>query len=96
MWQALAGKTAEARELLRQLTITVKTQNERIGGVELAYVQMALGNRTAALDLLEHAGDERDPDVLWLAVDPRADSLRSEPRLDALLTRLGLPLLTRQ
>lgn len=96
VWQALAGKTAEARAGLRQLTDTVKAKNERIGGVELGYVQMALGNRTAALDLLEHAGDERDPDVLWLAVDPRADSLRSEPRFDALLTRLGLPLLTRQ
>ena len=96
LWQALAGRTTEARAGLRQLTNTVKVQNERIGGVELGYVQMALGNRSRALDLLEHAGDERDPDALWLAVDPRADALRDEPRFDALLTRLGLPHLTRQ
>jgi Flp pilus assembly protein TadD len=86
---AQVGRADEARTALRQLENDLARQNERVGTGHLAYVHLALGDRKTALDLLERAADDRDPDVLWLAVDPRVDPLRSEPRLRALLARLG-------
>jgi serine/threonine-protein kinase len=56
----------------------------------IAYVHLALGDRAQALHLLERAVDERDPAVLWFAVDPRLDDLRADSQFAALLKRIGL------
>ena len=66
-------------------------ENQRVGSIQLAFVYEALGERARALDLLEQALSERQPDLLWLAVDPRAELLRSEPRFEQVLTKLGIP-----
>ena len=39
--------------------------------------------------LLEKALSEREPDILWLAVDPRRESLRAEPRSSRFSTSSG-------
>jgi tetratricopeptide (TPR) repeat protein len=91
--QALAGKRDEARAALRTLSEEVTAQNERIGPGQLAYIEAALGNRDGALDHLEAAAKERDSDLLYLAVDPRVDSLRGEPRFKRLIALLGSPTL---
>ncbi len=44
-----------------------------------------------ALDYLELALDERDPNVPALSADPTFDFLREEPRFQAMIDRLGLP-----
>jgi DNA-binding winged helix-turn-helix (wHTH) protein len=51
---------------------------------------LALGERERALHLLETAG-YGDWSVPFLAVDPRYDSLRGDPRFEKLLQRLHLP-----
>jgi TolB-like protein/Flp pilus assembly protein TadD len=56
----------------------------------VSHVQLALGEREAALASLERAADERSPHLGYLAVEPRLDGLRDEPRYRALLARLGL------
>jgi tetratricopeptide (TPR) repeat protein len=56
----------------------------------IAYVRLALGDRDEALNLLQRAIDERDPAVLWFAVDPRLDALRDDSRFAPLLKRIGL------
>ncbi len=40
---------------------------------------------------LERAYEERDPHLLIVKVDPRMDPLRSDPRFDDLLRRIGFP-----
>jgi hypothetical protein len=54
-------------------------------------VRDALGDRDAALELIARAVADRDPDVLWLGVDPRADGLRGDARFAQILARLGIP-----
>jgi hypothetical protein len=34
---------------------------------------------------------DRDPGVLWLAVDPRVDALREDARFKAIVARLRIP-----
>jgi tetratricopeptide (TPR) repeat protein len=56
----------------------------------LSQVQLALGDREAALASLERAADERSPHLSYLAVEPRLDGLRGESRFQALVARVGL------
>jgi hypothetical protein len=57
----------------------------------LAAFYAELGDKERAFALLERAYQERDP---WLPMDlaaPRFDPLRSDPRFQDLLRRIGLP-----
>jgi Tfp pilus assembly protein PilF len=49
------------------------------------------GDRALALDWLEKACDERDPNMVYLGIHPVLDPLRAEPRFQALLRKMGLP-----
>jgi tetratricopeptide (TPR) repeat protein len=89
--RALSGATAEARAELARLPGEIAARRQRIGSAQLAYAHEALGERTRAIELLENALSEREPDILWLAVDPRADSLRAEPRIEQVLKKLEIP-----
>jgi tetratricopeptide (TPR) repeat protein len=89
--EALLGRRAEAERHLTDLQRAVASNFQRIPSRNLANVQLGFGNRDRALDFYEEAINERDPAVLWLAVDPRVDELRSMPRFQNLLARLGIP-----
>jgi len=54
-----------------------------------AFVLLALGRHDEALALLEEAVNQQSSRLLWLRVDPRVDSVRSDPRFEALLSRIG-------
>jgi TolB-like protein/Flp pilus assembly protein TadD len=85
---ALSGRTQEAQAVLEQLQAAIgadgTTQSE-----EPAFILLALGRRDEAMALLEDAVNEGSTRVLWLREDPRVDTLRSEPRFQALLDRIG-------
>jgi serine/threonine protein kinase/tetratricopeptide (TPR) repeat protein len=89
--QALSGSVDRARAALARLPAEVASRNQRLRFTQLAFVHEALGDRVRAVELFEQALSEREPDLLWLAVDPRADSLRSEPRFEQVLSQLGIP-----
>ncbi len=89
--EALAGRKAEALASLAKLQQEAEARSIRIYVRDLAYIQLALGNKTKATDLFEEAINEHDPTVVWLGVDPRVDALRDEPRFQELLKRIGLP-----
>jgi Tfp pilus assembly protein PilF len=89
--RALAGQTTLARQGLTQLKARLAAEQRSLDAPYEAYVRLALGEREAALELLSKAVEARDPAVLWMAVDPRLDPLRTDPRFQALLTRLGRP-----
>jgi TolB-like protein/DNA-binding winged helix-turn-helix (wHTH) protein/Tfp pilus assembly protein PilF len=85
---AVAGKRAEAEAVLSQIDQQVKP-----GGVSPVYraaTLAALGRKDQALDALEEgsapgAGGESE----WLNVDPRFETLRSDPRFQRLLRMDG-------
>ena len=56
-----------------------------VPGYHLALAHTGLGNRDAAFALLESACADRDPSVVNLAVEPRFEPLRRDPRYGALL-----------
>jgi hypothetical protein len=59
---------------------------------ERAIWQLKLGRKEAALEELEAAAITRPFHSIYLAADPAYASLRPEPRFQAVLKKLGLPL----
>jgi TolB-like protein/DNA-binding winged helix-turn-helix (wHTH) protein/Flp pilus assembly protein TadD len=85
---AVAGRKAEARELLRDLKES--SAKHYFPPYHLALIYAGLGQTEEALNLLEKAYEEHYPWLIHLNVDPRLDSLRSEPRFKNLVSRIGL------
>jgi tetratricopeptide (TPR) repeat protein len=88
MWYARAGRKKDAEELLAELV-----EGGRCSPVWLGMVCGELGQKSRAFDYLERAIDEHDDQISFMAVDHRFDSLRDDPRFEALLRRVGLPAL---
>jgi TolB-like protein/Flp pilus assembly protein TadD len=85
---ALSGDKAKARAVLDELKgLSVQ---HYIPPFNVAMVYTGLGDQNEALSWLEKACEERDVRVTILKVDPRWDSLRSNPRFIAILKRIGL------
>jgi hypothetical protein len=49
------------------------------------------GDLARALDLLERAYEEREPNMPYIGCHPMFDSLRAEPRFLALMRKMNLP-----
>ena len=86
---AESGNKDEARKLLAELSAV--PNGHYVSSYILATVHLSLGDREAALDLLEKAYDERSIDMLSIKVDPKVDSLRGEPRFQGVVRKLGIP-----
>jgi TolB-like protein len=86
---AQLGQRAEAQEAIRILTELSK--HRYVPPYNIAMVYAGLGEVDAALCSLEKAFETRDVRLTFLAVEPKWDTMRSEPRFQALLKRLVLP-----
>ncbi|MBV9084144.1 MAG: tetratricopeptide repeat protein [Acidobacteriaceae bacterium] len=84
----LAGRTHEARGVLRFLDRVSQTQY--VGGTSFALVHLGLGEHDEALSRLERSVEQRELAIVWLKVHPAWDALRSEPRFNSILQRVGL------
>ncbi|HEU4934901.1 MAG TPA: protein kinase [Vicinamibacterales bacterium] len=89
--EALNGQTREAQKAFRQLQQDALAGRVQLTSRDVAYSQLAFGDKEGALRAFARAIDERDPSLVWLGVDPRVDSLRQDSRFVALLKQLGLP-----
>ena len=90
IWYCRAGRREDAEQLREELTA-----GGRCTPVWLAMVCGELGKKDLAFEYLELAMAQHDDQVSFMAVDHRFDSLRGDPRFDAALRRLGLPVLPR-
>jgi tetratricopeptide (TPR) repeat protein len=59
--------------------------------IEIADNYMVRGGKAKALNWLEKAYEEHNPNLPYISCTPRWDPLRSEPRFQALLRRMGIP-----
>jgi len=85
-----AGRKLEAKKLLEELQERSKHRYHYISPGLIAVVQIGLGERDQAIASLEQGYTSRDQWMLYLKVDPHMDDLRSDPRFQDLLRRVGL------
>jgi eukaryotic-like serine/threonine-protein kinase len=85
---ARAGKPDYAHETLAALE--TKRQTDYVSPVELATLNIALGDNDRAIDWMEKAYDERRGWMAYLTVHPLLDPLRSEPRFKVLVRKMRL------
>jgi Flp pilus assembly protein TadD len=84
----MAGRTADAEQVLRTLR---EASTERFVNPEyLAMVNIGLGRVEEAMDQLNLATDARTDWPVFFPVDPVTEAVRSNPRYQALLDRVGL------
>jgi len=86
---AVSGDRGEAEKLLKEL-IEISRQRY-VCPYELATAYVGLGKRDEAFQMLEKAYQARSTCMIYLKTDPRFDPLRSDPRFQDLLRRVGFP-----
>ncbi len=85
----LAGRKAEANKILNEL---LKLNESRyVTPAALVNVYIGLGDKGQVFVWLEKAYQERSNFVAYLKVFPILDPVRSDPRFDDLVRRVGLP-----
>ena len=84
----VAGKLAQATETADRL----KTMSQKgyVPPYDLAVVYAGLGNKDEALRWLQQAYQERSGELLYIKVDPRLVSLRTDRKFLALTREMGL------
>lgn len=85
---ALAGKREESLHILEELCGLA--EKRYVSPFELASINFGLGENAEGFRWLAKAFQDRSFELLSLLVDPRFDSIRSDPRFAALARQLGL------
>jgi hypothetical protein len=82
----VSGERAEAKKVLDEM----QAQQRYVPPLYFAIVYEGLGDRGRALEWFEKAVAERSVNG-WILPDPRLDQIRTEPRFQVLMRRMGLP-----
>jgi Flp pilus assembly protein TadD len=85
---AVAGRTSEAVKILNQLTQL--STRKYVSPYDLAAICTGLGRKDQALKWLQKAYEERASYFHDINVEPVFDPLRSDPRFQDLVHRVGL------
>jgi len=88
VWLTRGRASASGR---RRFCKQLQTTDTYVSPGELPVLYAALGEREQAFASLEKAYAAHDLQLQYLGVDPGFDSLRSDPRFQDLLRRVGLP-----
>jgi adenylate cyclase len=83
-----AGRVGEAHAILDRLI--ERARFEEISPELFSLICARLGCFDDAIRHLDRAIELKSRRILWMKVDPRWDPLRSDPRFDVLIKRLGL------
>lgn len=86
---AVSGRKTEALDVLQELQHL--SDQDYVPADRVAMIYVGLGDKDQAFNWLEKAFQERSFNIVWLKVEPRWDSIRSDPRFIDLLRRMRLP-----
>ena len=86
---AKSGRKDEARKLLTELKELAKRRY--VASFWIAMIYVGLDEKDEAFAWLEKAYQERSWWLVWIKMDPKVDSLRSDPRFSDLMRRIGFP-----
>jgi TolB-like protein/Flp pilus assembly protein TadD len=87
---AVIGRRAEAEKILHDFER--KSKSGYVSPYMIATIYAGLGEKDKAFGLLERAYQERSLDISWhLKADLRIDNLRTDPRFQDLVHRVGYP-----
>ena len=87
---AIMGRHADAHRLLDEIDAGSKSRYPSLGLFSATFVHVGLGQHDQALDGLERLCADRSTLLHWIKVDPIYDPLRSNPRFENILRRMGL------
>jgi eukaryotic-like serine/threonine-protein kinase len=87
---AVSGRGAEANKILSQLQSS--SQAKYFPAYYIAVVDVGLGRKDEALSFLGRAYEHGSAELAFAKAEPMLADLRSEPRFQELLRRIGLPL----
>ena len=91
---AKANKKDESRRIVAELN---ELAHQRyVSSYERAAISVALGDETQAFESLERAYEEHSFHLVYLKVWPQFDGIRSDPRFQNLVNRLGLSSISSQ
>ncbi len=85
---ALSGRRADAQQIAAQLKSF--TARRYVPALYFALISIGLGDKDDAFRWLDAAVDERAEYLIYLASEPLADPLRSDPRFADLLKKIGI------
>jgi TolB-like protein/DNA-binding winged helix-turn-helix (wHTH) protein/Tfp pilus assembly protein PilF len=86
---ARQGKRQEALQMIAELQ--QRSTHHYIDPASVARIYIALGDKDSAFVWLQKAYDKHSPHILSIDVDSAYDPLRSDPRFQDLVRRIGLP-----
>jgi hypothetical protein len=83
---AIPGNRPKAEEILRELEEMAKHQY--VSSTAFAMIYLGLGEKEKALDWLDKSYQDQESACWYLKVDPIYDSVRNEPRFQAILEKI--------
>ena len=86
---AMSGKREQALKTIDQLRELSKKRY--VSPSQVAMIYTALGDKDKAFEYLEEGNKAHDLNITRLKVDTRLEKLRSDPRFDDLVKRVGIP-----
>jgi TolB-like protein/DNA-binding winged helix-turn-helix (wHTH) protein/Flp pilus assembly protein TadD len=86
---AAAGRQTEARKILRRLE--ERSKLTFVPAYNLAIIHIALNEEEVAMRYMQQAFEHQDWALVVIAVEPRLDPLRRDPRFKEISARLKLP-----
>jgi len=87
MVYAASGRSDRAQMILDEFK--EKARREHVPPIALAWAHMAVGDLDGTFTWLDKMYEERNPELIWMNVQPRYDGLRADPRFQELLRKIG-------